>query len=237
VNTAETARAVNREIQWQRHGRSERGIDLHDDTTAHVGDWIATRRNDPTLRTDTGERVRNRQTWTVTNIAADGAITVQHDARGAVTLPVEYVELGWAVTGYGNQGDTVDIGIAVLEASCSRNHTYVAMTRGRHANHAILVDPTGTADPAEQLAEIIARPMSAESALAVQERLHREAGFDPPEPVESSLRPSDHDALDSSTHRPRVDPSLDEDVAKLQRRLDRLQNRSRDLERNASLGR
>ncbi|MEZ5350903.1 MAG: hypothetical protein R2714_17145 [Microthrixaceae bacterium] len=46
------------------------------------------------------------------------------------------------------------------------------MTRGRHANHAILVDPTGTADPAEQLAEIIARPASAESALTVQERLH-----------------------------------------------------------------
>ncbi|MEZ5350902.1 MAG: MobF family relaxase [Microthrixaceae bacterium] len=121
VNTADTARAINREIQWQGHGRTGVGIDLHDDTTAYVGDRIATRRNDPTLRTDTGERVRNRQTWTVTNTATDGTMTVHDDARGAVTLPAEYVaehvELGWAVTGYGNQGDTVDVGIAVLEAS------------------------------------------------------------------------------------------------------------------------
>jgi len=74
-----------------------------------------------------------------------------------------------------------DIGIAVLESSTSRNQAYVAMTRGRHANHALVVDANDTVDPTERLAEIIARPTTAESALAVQTRRHREAGIEPPD--------------------------------------------------------
>lgn len=106
---------------------------------------------------------------------------------GTVTLPADYVadhvELGWAVTGYGTQGDTVDIGIAALEPSSSRNHAYVVMTRGRHANHALLVDPTGTLDPGERLAEIITRPAATHSTLATQTRPHRTAGIEPPDPI------------------------------------------------------
>ncbi|MEZ5269705.1 MAG: hypothetical protein R2789_14435 [Microthrixaceae bacterium] len=61
--------------------------------------------------------------------------------------------------GNGNQGDTVDVGIAVLEASQSQPHVHVAMTRADGTpTTPSFVDPTGTADPAEQLAEIIARP-------------------------------------------------------------------------------
>lgn len=228
VNTAETARAVNREIQWQDHRRTGVGIDLHDDTTAYVGDRIATRRNHPDLRTDTGERVRNRQTWTVTTVADDDAITVHDEDRGTVILPAEYVaehvELGWAVTGYGNQGDTVDIGIAVLEASSSRNHAYVAMTRGRNANHALLIDPTGTSDPADRLAEIIARPATSESALSVQQRLHCEAGIEPPEPV--GVAPEDPGIEQVASSPTRVDVSHEEQVRALQLRLDRIQSGS-----------
>jgi ATP-dependent exoDNAse (exonuclease V) alpha subunit len=241
VNTAETARAVNREIQWQDHRRTGVGIDLHDDTTAYVGDRIATRRNDPTLRTDTGERVRNRQTWTVTATAPDGTITAQQDQRGTVLLPAEYVaehvELGWAVTGYGNQGDTVDVGIAVLEPTTSRNHAYVAMTRGRDANHALLTDPTGTIDPAERLAEIIARPVSAESALAVRQQLYRAAGAEPP----------DHDGLvtvrsvNAAAPASGVEPeaivgAIDEERLRMQQRLDRLQRTTPDRGRDTSHG-
>ena len=39
---------------------------------AHVGDVIATRRNDRRLVTTTGEPVRNRETWTVTDVHVDG---------------------------------------------------------------------------------------------------------------------------------------------------------------------
>ena len=46
--------------------------------TAHVGDVVATRRNDRRLITSSGEPVRNRDTWTVTAINHDGSITVTH---------------------------------------------------------------------------------------------------------------------------------------------------------------
>jgi ATP-dependent exoDNAse (exonuclease V) alpha subunit len=225
TTNSETARAINREIQRLQHGHPDGGVALHDGTTAHVGDRIATRRNNPALHSVTGERVRNRHTWTVTATQRDGALSVAHPDRGSVELPAAYVaahvELGWAVTGYGNQGDTVDVGIAVLDNTTSRNHAYVAMTRGRHANHAVLLDPTGTRDPAEQLARIIARPANGESALAVQARLHRTTG----------LRPPDRRDLDRGDFGPpsaaSLKPGLEAKIDALQQRLDRLQGRPR----------
>lgn len=239
TNTAEVARSINREIQWQRRSRTTDRVALHDGTVALHGDQIATRRNHPGLLTDSGERVRNRQTWTVDSVGPDGSITAHHDQRGVVTLPADYVnqhvELGWAVTGYGNQGDTVDIGIAVLEPTSSRNHAYVAMTRGRHANHALMLDPTGTADPAERLADIIARPAHAESALAVQQRLHHAAGIEPPDhPERSAAR-----ATDVEPPTPAAEPestTLDEARLKIQQRLDRLQHATPDSGRDTGLG-
>lgn len=57
------------------------------------------------------------------------------------------------------------------------------MTRGRQANHALVVDPTGVVDPGGRLAEIVTRPVAADPALAVQARLHRDAGLEPPDPI------------------------------------------------------
>ncbi len=105
---------------------------LADGTAAFDGDRIATRRNDPTLLTGTGAEVRNRHTWTVTTVHRGGDLTVTEQDRGTVRLPAGYVarhvELGWATTGYGNQGVTVDAGIAVIERSATRTGIYVAMT-------------------------------------------------------------------------------------------------------------
>ena len=105
--------------------------------------------------------------------------------RGTVVLPADYtarhVELGWATTGYGKQGDTVDIGLAIIEAGANRNHTYVALTRGRDANHAYLPDPTGTLDPADHLTQAIQRGAEREAAIPTLERLHHQAGLEPPE--------------------------------------------------------
>ncbi len=149
-----------------------------------VGDRIATRRNDPALRTDRGEPVRNRQVWIAQEISPNGELTVSDPERGTAVLPRHYVErhveLGWAVTGYGTQGDTVDVGIAVLEPGTSRNHAYVALTRGREANHAWFPDPTGNLEPADQLESMISRTPERESALATLERLHELAGIEPP---------------------------------------------------------
>ena len=64
------------------------------------------------------------------------------------------------------------------------------MTRGRQANHALVVDTSDTTDPAERLTEIVTRPTTVESALAVRARLHREAGLEPPDHQRPAQRPS-----------------------------------------------
>lgn len=185
TTSAATACGINQAIQAQRHGREEPGVELADGTRARAGHQIATRRNDPTLRTTTGEGVRNRQVWTVDRVDDHGQLTVRAPDRGTVELPADYaarhVELGWAVTGYGNQGDTVDIGLAVIEPGTTRNHVYVALTRGREANHALIPDPTGTLDPADHLTKSLARGTEREAALPTLERLHHQAGLEPPE--------------------------------------------------------
>jgi len=212
VGNAETARAINREIQWLRKSRGA-AADLRDGTRAHVGDQVATRRNDANLRSGSGAKVRNRQYWTVTAVDADGGLTVTDPRRGTVVLPPSYVaahvELGWAVTGYGTQGDTVDVGIAVLDVTTSRNHAYVAMTRGRHTNDALLVDATGIEDPSDLFARIVARPANGESALAVQDRLHRAAGRDVPAWADE-----------------RHEPTIEDQVQRMQKRLDQIQRRA-----------
>lgn len=113
--------------------------------------------------------------WEVEVVGADGSLVVSHPARGRARLPASYVsrhvELGWAVTGYGTQGDTTDDGICVLEPSSTRSGVYVGMTRGRGQNLGLVVDSTGMADPEEAFAAVIARPANARTALAVRDRL------------------------------------------------------------------
>lgn len=202
TNTAETARRINVEIQRQTNPRTGRGrVALADGTRAGPGDRIATRRNQPALRTTDGHQVRNRHTWTVESAGPDGSMTVAHPDRGAVRLPADYVaehvELGWAVTGYGNQGDTVDVGLAVLEPGTTRSHAYVAMTRGRHRNLAFLTDPTGTAQAGDLLTSIVERTPRHDSALAVDKALHSQAGLTAPtRSVASAATPPAPDRVD-----------------------------------------
>ncbi len=193
TTTAETARGINVEIQ-RLGGSTGAATWLADGTWARSGDRIATRRNDARLVSTSGESVRNRHSWTVNVVEADGSIVASDPERGSVRLPAayvaEHVELGWAVTGYGNQGITTDHGICVIEPSSSRAGIYVGLTRGRGKNIAIIPDPTGTADPEEALAEAIARAPNALTAHAYRDRLYRSKGIEPPvsptrlEPVE-----------------------------------------------------
>ncbi|MDP9451946.1 MAG: relaxase domain-containing protein [Actinomycetota bacterium] len=195
-----TARAINVQIQRRRNPRRQgRSVALADGTRAFVGDQVATRRNDAGLVTDRGSTIRNRQTWTVKAVGEDGSLTVADPQRGQVQLPTRYVarhlELGWAVTGYGNQGVTTDHGICVVEPSSSRAAIYVGMTRGRGHNLAWVVDRSGLADAEEAFAAAIARPANALTAHAVRAKLGGQA----PEPV------------------------LEDRVQRMARRLDRLQ--------------
>jgi ATP-dependent exoDNAse (exonuclease V) alpha subunit len=128
--------------------------------------------------------VRNRHTWTVVAVGHDGSLTVAEPDRGTVTLPADYVarhvELAWAVTGYGSQGITTDHAICIVEPGSSRAGIYVGMTRGRRHNRALVLDPTGLADPQEAFAAAVARPANALTAHAVRDQLYRAAGLDPP---------------------------------------------------------
>ncbi len=201
--SAGTARAINVEIQRRRNPRG-RGVSvaLADGTCAFVGDQVTTRRNDANLVTDRGSSVRNRQAWTVTEVGEDASLTVVDPHRGQVRLPARYVarhlELGWAVTGYGNQGVTTDHGICVVEPSSSRAGIYVGMTRGRGHNLAWVVDPTGLADAEEAFASAIARTANALTAHAVRVKLSGEA----------------------------PERAVDDAAQRMARRLDRLQARS-----------
>ena len=48
----------------------------------------------------------------------------------------EHVDLGYAVTAYRAQGTTTDTAHVLVEPTSTRETFYVAMTRGRHSNHA-----------------------------------------------------------------------------------------------------
>ncbi|CAN5446003.1 hypothetical protein BH10ACT10_BH10ACT10_02250 [soil metagenome] len=101
-----------------------------------VGDRVATRRNDP------GLGVANRQTWTVTGIGADGSLVLHGHGRDREipsTYAAAYVELAYATTVHGTQGETVDHSHVAVGETTGAAAAYVAMTRGRHSNVAHLV--------------------------------------------------------------------------------------------------
>jgi len=71
--------------------------------------------------------------------------------------------------------------LAILEGGATRQQTYVAMTRGREANHAFVPDQADTLDPADRLADILSQTLDRESALATIERLHSAVELPDPE--------------------------------------------------------
>ena len=91
-----------------------------------------------------GERILNRDVWTVTGLDADGSLQVRHATRPRVAaLPASYVAddvvLAYATTIAGAQGRTVQRGHVVVTPRTTSASLYVGMTRGREANHAHVV--------------------------------------------------------------------------------------------------
>ncbi|MGN6243834.1 MAG: MobF family relaxase [Motilibacteraceae bacterium] len=116
------------------------GVSLRDGTTASVGDPVLARHNDRRLRLGGAEWVKNGDRFTVTALTGDGGLVVRHDiSRRCVSLPAgyvaEHVQLGYAATIHLAQGTTVDTTHTVLTGTESREQLYVALSRGRAANH------------------------------------------------------------------------------------------------------
>lgn len=139
--------AINHHIQQRRIEVGELDqntlVQIADDW-AMVGDIVATRRNDRRLRTTTGEPIRNRERWTITDTNPNGEITVTRlNGHGTITLPADYVrqhvQLAYATTEHGAQGETADRGITLATTATTGRGLYVGMTRGRDENHALVV--------------------------------------------------------------------------------------------------
>jgi hypothetical protein len=112
---------------------------------AGVGDEIVTLKNDRKLRSAPDEFVRNGERWRVVKRDLEGALTVEDlQGRGRVTLPpgyvAEHVALGYALTVHKAQGSTVDRGIVLVDEQMTAQQLYVAMSRGREMNVALVVE-------------------------------------------------------------------------------------------------
>ncbi len=197
ADTREQVTALNAAIRDQ-HGTANTNDQLPQQITINtggqvaVGDRIATRRNDRNLD------VANRDQWTITATNAEGDLTVT-GRRGTRTLPADYarrhVELAYATTVHGAQGETVDRAHHLLGETTSAASAYVAMTRGRHANTAHLVAET-TEGARGQWIETFTRdradlgPAHATDAALEAIDLHGPLGTPPEVPSERRRHPA-----------------------------------------------
>jgi exodeoxyribonuclease V alpha subunit len=164
-----------------------------------VGDRIATRRNDRYLG------VANRDTWTVTAVGGRGGLLVTPEVTpagpaqapvtphgaGPCVLPADYVathvELAYAATAHGVQGDTVPAAHLAIGESTGAASAYVGMTRGREANTAHLIAPD-LEDAREQWIAVFARDRAdLGPAHAAQLAAAEAARYAPPRPLEQVL--------------------------------------------------
>ncbi|OIQ88908.1 multifunctional conjugation protein TraI [mine drainage metagenome] len=125
------------------------GVTTHAGATIGVGDRVVTRSNDRRLRVDGGGWVRNGDLWDVAAVHNDGALTLARAtyspdcrrtvAQQTVRVPGSYVadhvEHGYATTTHRAQGITTTTAHVLAHAGMTRENLYVAMTRGRAANH------------------------------------------------------------------------------------------------------
>jgi conjugative relaxase-like TrwC/TraI family protein len=149
-------------------------VPVRNGLSAGRGDVVVTRRIDRTQpdgttgSTPAGGRlgdgfVRNGQRWLVQRAHRDGSLTVRllgGDRPGTVPVTLtatyvrEHVDLGYATTAHRAQGITVDTAHVLADALTQREPFYVAMTRGRLANHAYVV-----LDPATTLRDRLTHPV------------------------------------------------------------------------------
>jgi exodeoxyribonuclease V alpha subunit len=154
--------------------------------------------------------VTNRDAWTVAGVGVDGSLLVTGRAGGR-TLPAAYVndhvELAFATTAYGAQGETVDSAHLALGETTGAASAYVGMTRGRHRNVAHLVAETvddarsqwvdvfnrdradlGPSNAAERAADDIDRygPNARPPAAGLQAAVLRDGPRRPPQPIPTS---------------------------------------------------
>ncbi|MGZ4608544.1 MAG: MobF family relaxase, partial [Blastococcus sp.] len=185
-------------------GTASAEVRLRDGTAASPGDLVLARHNDRDLPLGGREWVKNGDRFTVLAVRSDGGLQVRHTSGWRLTLPAHYVaehlQLGYAATIHLAQGTTVETTHTVLTGRESRQQLYVALTRGRDANHLHLT-PTGVGVGDEDDA--------AHPALPRAERLHS----DPHAVLRDVLARSDARPSASSARTAAADPNRQLHVA------------------------
>lgn len=151
-----------------------------------AGDLLRTRRNNRQLPLG-DSHVRNGDRFRVLGPGPSGTgagtagepglIVEDLTGRGRTILPADYLakycEYGWASTIDSAQGATADVGIVLVRPGMDREHLYVAMTRGRHGNHAYVTpDPAAVDDEHDHAHPGQQRPLDhagAEGSLRTRE--------------------------------------------------------------------
>jgi len=186
ASTNQQVDLINDRIQSARHDHEQLGpsrpVLIGAGESAYVGDVVATRRNHRHLTTTTGDRVRNRDLWTVTQTHDNGDLTVTPcGGHGQISLPAEYVHehirLGYAATEMGTQSDTVTASLELASRATTCRNLYVAMTRGRQDNTVCVITETHDIDEARDVLDAVLAIDRADvpattqrRALATQER-------------------------------------------------------------------
>lgn len=141
------------------HGqvRTDKEVTLARGDKAGVGDTIITRKNTTFMqdRDGTSGRVLNGDLWQITKVHSDGSVTVRKQGgRTTMVLPQAYLQdsahLGYAATVHRAQGATVDVCRSLIDETVDRAELYVAVTRGKHANHVYAVQDVSFDLDAEQ---------------------------------------------------------------------------------------
>lgn len=189
--TRELVRELNLRVQASR-GVVGGSVGLADGCSVHEGDVVISRRNDRRLGVSGTDWVKNGDRWIVTDVRADGALSVRHaTSRLHATLPAacvaEHVELGYASTVHTAQGITTDVVHGIVTGTEDRQMLYMMLTRGRVENHTHIVLstepthalPSPTVERAmtatEVLEGILARDGAAVSATSTQARANSPA--------------------------------------------------------------
>jgi energy-coupling factor transporter ATP-binding protein EcfA2 len=163
----------------------DNAVRLADGLPAGVGDRVVSRRNDRRLRYGDGRWVRNGTLWVVTASRRDGSLDVTDPDGTRAALPAAYVtrhvELGYATTTARSQGFTTDVTHNLVGSGSAREDLYVAMSRGRAANHLyVAVDDLGTdclpgeqaGDPMEILTTVLRTTRLEASATDTWDKHH-----------------------------------------------------------------
>jgi conjugative relaxase-like TrwC/TraI family protein len=164
ASTNQQVDLINQRIQSVRHDVEQLDpawpVTIGGGESAYEGDVVATRRNHRHLTTTTGERVRNRDLWTVTATHDNGDLTVTPlVGHGQITLPADYVRehvrLGYAATEMGTQSGTVTASLELASRATSCRNLYVAMTRGEQDNTVCVITETHNISEARDILNTI----------------------------------------------------------------------------------